>query len=160
MNKLLKINIPDGYEIDKEKSTFEEIVFKPIKNICYYTVASKLFSDNKEIYTISNYGIIHKNRGIIDPYNYEDKNLALSEKQLCKVLAINQLFNIAKYYNNNKHDCIKYIIKYNKYTQEYHIQRLEVNESYGLPVFYNFNDVQLVINNPNFKYILNKIYAE
>ena len=26
--KSLKINIPEGYEIDKEKSTFEEIVFK------------------------------------------------------------------------------------------------------------------------------------
>lgn len=26
--KKLKINIPEGYEIDKEKSTFEEIVFK------------------------------------------------------------------------------------------------------------------------------------
>ena len=28
--KKLKINIPEGYEIDKEKSTFEEIVFKKI----------------------------------------------------------------------------------------------------------------------------------
>lgn len=30
--KKLKINIPEGYEIDKEKSTFEEIVFKKIEN--------------------------------------------------------------------------------------------------------------------------------
>ena len=29
--KKLKINIPEGYEIDKEKSTFEEIVFKKIE---------------------------------------------------------------------------------------------------------------------------------
>lgn len=28
MEKKLKINVPDGYEIDKEKSTFETIVFK------------------------------------------------------------------------------------------------------------------------------------
>ena len=28
----LKINIPEGYEIDKEKSTFEEIVFKKIED--------------------------------------------------------------------------------------------------------------------------------
>ena len=28
--KKLKINIPEGYEIDKEKSTFEEIVFKKV----------------------------------------------------------------------------------------------------------------------------------
>ena len=30
--KELKIQIPDGYEIDKEKSTFEKIVFKKKKN--------------------------------------------------------------------------------------------------------------------------------
>lgn len=30
--KTFKIEIPDGYEIDKNKSTFENIVFKQIKN--------------------------------------------------------------------------------------------------------------------------------
>lgn len=30
--KKLKINIPEGYEIDRENSTFEEIVFKKVKN--------------------------------------------------------------------------------------------------------------------------------
>ena len=30
--KKLKINIPEGYEIDREKSTFEEIIFKKIKD--------------------------------------------------------------------------------------------------------------------------------
>ena len=30
--KKLKINIPEGYEIDREKSTFEEIVFKKIED--------------------------------------------------------------------------------------------------------------------------------
>ena len=30
--KKLKINIPEGYEIDKEKSTFEEIIFKKIED--------------------------------------------------------------------------------------------------------------------------------
>lgn len=32
MEKEIKINVPDGYEIDKENSTFECIKFKPIKN--------------------------------------------------------------------------------------------------------------------------------
>ena len=31
--KKLKINIPEGYEIDKEKSTFEEIVFKKAEDL-------------------------------------------------------------------------------------------------------------------------------
>lgn len=30
-NKTLKIDIPEGYEIDKDKSTFENIVFKKIQ---------------------------------------------------------------------------------------------------------------------------------
>ena len=30
--KKLKINIPEGYEIDEEKSTFEEIVFKKVED--------------------------------------------------------------------------------------------------------------------------------
>ena len=30
--KTLKINVPEGYEIDKEQSTFENIVFKEIEN--------------------------------------------------------------------------------------------------------------------------------
>ena len=30
--KKLKINIPEGYEIDKEKSTFEEIIFKKVED--------------------------------------------------------------------------------------------------------------------------------
>ena len=30
--KKLKINIPEGYEIDRENSTFEEIIFKKIEN--------------------------------------------------------------------------------------------------------------------------------
>ena len=32
MDTKLKINIPEGYEIDKEKSTFEEIVFKKVED--------------------------------------------------------------------------------------------------------------------------------
>jgi Cdc6-like AAA superfamily ATPase len=31
--KTLKIEVPNGYEIDKEKSTFENIVFKKVDNV-------------------------------------------------------------------------------------------------------------------------------
>lgn len=37
--KEIKINIPEGYEIDKENSTFECIKFKPSKN----TLLIKIF---------------------------------------------------------------------------------------------------------------------
>ena len=32
MEKTIKITSPEGYEVDKEKSTFSEIVFKKIEN--------------------------------------------------------------------------------------------------------------------------------
>ena len=33
MEKTLKINVPDGYVIDEEKSTFENIVFKKVDDV-------------------------------------------------------------------------------------------------------------------------------
>ena len=46
--KELKIQAPEGYEIDKENSTFECIKFKPIKKgITYKNVSNKLFNDNE-----------------------------------------------------------------------------------------------------------------
>ena len=45
--KEIKINIPKGYEIDKENSTFECIKFKSIKNITYEDCCKKLFPNCK-----------------------------------------------------------------------------------------------------------------
>jgi len=42
MNKELKINVPEGFEIDKDNSSYELIKFKPIKN---KTNDIKLMSD-------------------------------------------------------------------------------------------------------------------
>ena len=44
--KEVKIQVPEGYEIDKENSTFECIKFKLIKkDITYKGVCEKLFGD-------------------------------------------------------------------------------------------------------------------
>ena len=32
-NKELKIEVPDGYEIDRKNSTFERIIFKKVDNL-------------------------------------------------------------------------------------------------------------------------------
>ena len=45
MEKEVKIQVPEGYEIDEENSTFKCIKFKPIKEIeTYDDVATALFS--------------------------------------------------------------------------------------------------------------------
>ena len=60
----ININIPEGYEIDRENSTFECIKFKK-KQLTYEDIAKKLFKDKDcffadatgEMHCISNLGI-------------------------------------------------------------------------------------------------------
>ena len=156
-NNQLTINIPEGYEIDKENSTFECIKFKPIKKyLTYKEVTEKL---NKDIcFFIA--------KGKIQSYaqyaSYDNPGVANSYRQIEKILAINQLMNIAKYYNgdwkpnwsNSKEN--KFCIKF-----DYHKDRLYVdyNNSIGAgDVFFkNSEDARTVINNPNFRNILDTI---
>ena len=95
--KVLKIEIPDGYEIDREKSTFEKIVFKPKKESCE-DVYRRLFYEKKTYY-FDRYGKIEDT--IVYESNYLDPNNCTSEKQAKKLLAINQLMNVAKYLNGD-----------------------------------------------------------
>ena len=157
-NNQLIIDIPEGYEIDKENSTFECIKFKPIeKYLTYKEIAEKL---NKDIcFFIA--------KGKIQSYaqyaSYDNPGVANSYKQIEKILAINQLMNIAKYYNgdwkpnwsNSKEN--KFCIKF-----DYHKDRLYVdyNNSIGAgDVFFkNSEDARTVINNPNFRNILDVVY--
>ena len=157
-NNQLIIDIPEGYEIDKENSTFECIKFKPIKKyLTYKEVAEKLNKDT--CFFIA--------KGKIQSYaqyaSYDNPGVANSYRQIEKILAINQLMNIAKYYNgdwkpdwsNSKEN--KFCIKF-----DYHKDRLYVdyNNSIGAgDVFFkNSEDARAVINNPNFRDTLDVVY--
>lgn len=95
-NKTFKITAPEGYEIDREKSTIDEIVFKPVKKrLYYYDVAEKLFSDNK-FYFINQNGLITESDSSMA---FEDANNCTSMKQAEKLLALNMMMNVAKYLN-------------------------------------------------------------
>lgn len=97
--KEIKIIAPDGYEIDKENSTFEVIKLKPIdKKLTYEDVAKELFQENKEFFIIDEYYIL--------PANSDNKNITAnlnctSQKQAKKLIAINKLMNVAKYLNGD-----------------------------------------------------------
>lgn len=95
--KVIKIKIPEGYEIDKEKSTIENLVFKPKKE-SYLDISKKLFYQKRAFY-FSKFGGIAS--AVICDGTYCDPNNCTSEKQLRKLLAINQLMNVAKYLNGN-----------------------------------------------------------
>ena len=156
--KEIKINVPKGYEIDEENSTFECIKFKPIKKeLTYKDVSEELFSKNMfasdingKIFWISSSG------------SKLDKNNATNRKQLERLFALNQLLNIAEYYNKKspKKGNRVYCINFDKRNLEYFIQNYtsSIVVCGLIPIFNNKEDAKAVIDNPNFKEILNLIY--
>ena len=156
--KEIKINIPEGYEMDKENSTFECIKFKPIKKeLTYEDVAEELFSKNMftsdikgKIFWISSSGA------------KLDKNNTTNRKQLERLFALNQLLNIAEYYNkkNPKKGKRVYCINLDERSREYYFKDdISPTIIRGLiPTFNNEKDAKAVIDNPNFKEILDLIY--
>ena len=161
MKKEIKIKVPEGYEMDKENSTFECIKFKPIKKyLTYKDVCDITFKES--FYFINNWGTISFiGKDDIHTKN-TDRNNAPSKKQLQKVLAINQLMNIAKYYNGNwepdkTSDSSGYCIKLCYIKAKYAIERLPAS-NYGIVTFKNKEDAEAVIDNPNFRDILDTIF--
>lgn len=107
--KEVKIQVPEGYEIDKENSTFDCIKFKPIKKVLTYE------------------DVIHKlNDDAIGVYTSLPRTFITSSKQSEKLLAINKLMNVAKYLNGEwrpdwgnakeRKYYIEYYDRYNKYS--------------------------------------------
>ena len=133
----LIIEIPEGMEIDTENSSLAEgiIKFKP-KNITYSKIVNSFNSiTNTNVY-------IHS-----------------SDTETLKAIA--QLMNIAKYYNGDwKPDWsnpneYKYFIVYsnNIYKVDY-----KWTSIYNKIYFKNKKDAKAVIDNPNFRAILNTLY--
>lgn len=156
--KEIKIKVPEGYEIDKENSTFECIKFKSIKKeLTYKDVAKELFSG--KCYYNDRHGEIVTTIGLIAT---EDKNNAATKKQLYRLMALNQLLNIAEYYNkkNPKEEKKIHCINFDKRNLEYFIQDYTSSIVVRglIPIFNNREDAKAVINNPNFKEILDLIY--
>lgn len=161
--KELRVQAPEGYEIDKENSTLECIKFKPIKkDITYKDVCKNIFNEDVAYY-IDRYGEIQ--------YGYIgssicDKDNTTTRIQLEKLLALNQLLNIAEYYNKlhptntlapytitglNNGDSITYEV------DAYNLK----GWLFGVVVlFNNKEDAQAVIDNPNFREILDTIYKD
>ena len=98
MNKEFKIEIPEGYEIDEENSTFECIKFKK-KGLTYQDISKRFFctGDGYTIYTDNDGSIKRCKKG---PFGGTNPNNCTSEKQAEKLLAINKLMNVAKYLND------------------------------------------------------------
>lgn len=156
--KEIKIKVPEGYEIDKENSTFECVKFKLIKKeLTYKDIAEGLF-DGAPFYTDS-YGEVLCLSG---KYKKNEKNNATSKKQLERLLALNQLLNIAEYYNkkNPKKEKKIHCINFDKRNHEYFIQDYTCSIVVRglIPIFNNKEDAKAVVKNPNFKNIIDLVY--
>lgn len=157
--KEIKIKVPEGYEIDEENSTFECIKFKPIKKwLTYKDVAEELFGDDI-CFFINRRGEIFFIEQLTAK---EDKNNATTKKQLERLLALNQLLNIAEYYNKKspKEGEYIYCISFDGRDFEYFAQRSRKPriERGLIPEFNREEDAKAVISNPNFKDILDLVY--
>lgn len=137
-NKLV-IDIPKGMEVDVEKSDLKAgiIAFKK-KEICYADVLSAL-----------------ADKGVCPA------DMKVPEIIAEKIIALARLMTIAKYYNGDwKPDWNSQEYKHNiMRTSEYGITSCG-NYNEGAIYFKNKEDAQAVIDNPNFRSILDAIYMD
>ena len=135
-NNQLTIDIPEGMEIDLENSDLAKGIVKFKKK--YIT-----------------YG------DILQAYATDFGGIRVPNHCIDKILAISQLMNIAKYYNGdwkpdwNNQDEYKYYIIYNRDT--YKVDHGWTSICSNI-YFKNKKDAQAVIDNPNFRSILDAIY--
>ena len=111
--KHLKISIPEGYEIDKELSTFENIVFKP-------TVAA-LPKTWQELNEIEGYFVHSGSTAIVGTSKtrtlLSNRNIFATDEQAQASITLAQLSQLMKVYNDGwvpdwNTDEYKYVVKY------------------------------------------------
>lgn len=154
--KEIKIDIPEGYEIDKENSTFECIKFKPSKCVTYKDVCDNIFAENYGYYISPSGNICGTS---LKEFAYDADN-APNKKQLERLLALNQLMNIAYYYNGKHYMRAGHYIGYDRSEDKYFVDNLDDDsfEPAGIAAMFMYaKDAQAVIDNPNFRNILDTL---
>lgn len=141
----IKIDLPKGYVIDKEHSDLDNCIIK-FKN--KWLSLEQLYKLAKESHYLTN-------------------RSAIKEFRDGKLVALANLMDISRYFNGdwnydvNQYD-VGYLISYDRSIKEpcYNIHEIDstIDVYYGNPVFKNKADAQYVIDNPNFRNILDKIF--
>ena len=146
-NKLMPIqlDLPNGYIIDKEHSDLDKGIIK-FKN--KWLTLEQLYKLAKE-----NNHVTHRD--------------SIKDFSDSKLVSLANLMDIAKYFNGDWNydftkECVGYSIAYYKFVEEPNYSVIEIVNSvytyYGNPIFKNEADAQYVIDNPNFRDILDKIF--
>ena len=138
----IKITCPKGYVIDVEHSDLSKGIIK----------------FKKDNITLED---VYKNHG---KNTFITNVVSNNTHTYNKIFAIATLLDIANYYNKDwkpdwNNDEKKYIIKYTYIINKYSVD-IRYNINYGSIVFKHKEDAQAVIDNPNFRGILDRIYKD
>ena len=139
-NNQLTIDIPEGMEIDLENSDLTKGIVRFKQSIITY----------KDVEDTLKLGISYK-------------SIMVNKNNVSKLVALSKLMNIAKYYNGDwKPDWrslmeSKYYIYYSTRSNTYGVANTS-NTNYGNIYFRLYEDAKAVIDNPNFRDILDAIY--
>ena len=141
----IEVILPNGYEIDVESSDLSKGIIRFRRK---WLTIEQLYKLAKE----SNH-VTHR-----DSIKYFSDS---------KLVALANLMDIARYFNGDwKYDVTKevvgYSIAYYKFVEKPHYSVCKLDNSvytyYGSPVFKNEADAQYVIDNPNFREVLDNIF--
>lgn len=150
--KSVEFDLPKGYVIDKEHSDLDKGIIR-FKN---------KWLSLEQMYNMAKSTNYHTYLSEIKD-STDDKTCEVREK----LIALANLMDIARYFNDNwKYDVTKenvgYLISYDRFVKEpcYNIRKNDSTTDvyYGNPVFKNEADAQYVIDNPNFRNILDIIF--
>jgi hypothetical protein len=150
--KPIEFDLPKGYVIDKEHSDLDKGIIR---------FKSKWLS-LEQIYNMAKATNYHTYLSEIKD-STGDKSCEVREK----LIALANLMDIASYFNggwefNITEEVVGYSIAYYKFVAEPHYSVCKIDNSvytyYGSPVFKNEADAQYVIDNPNFRDILDNIF--
>lgn len=146
-NNQLTINIPEGMEIDLENSDLT-------KGIVRFKQSTITYEDVEDALKLC----IHS------------KGIIVNENNSSKLVALSRLMNIARYYNGdwepdwnisnwNTYRESKYYIYYKNSENKYEVG-CATDVNWGNIYFKSRDDVKSVIDNPNFRTILDAIYKD
>lgn len=142
----VEFDVPKGFSIDKENSDLDKGIIKFKANLLTL----------EQLYKLAKGNVYFTNRDAI-------KDFANS-----KMVALANLMDIARYFNgdwnfDSEKDTHGYAIAFYYNTTEYpQYNVVAINSTsdiyYGNPVFKNEADAQYVIDNPNFRVVLDRIF--
>lgn len=142
----IKFALPNGYEIDIEASDLSKGIVRFKRKWLTITQLYELAKDN----------------------SYFTNRDAIKDFCNSKIVVLANLMDIARYFNGDwkydptKKDEVGYMICYDKFAKVpyYYSQNINSNTDvyYGNVIFKNEADAQYVIDNPNFKDILDAIF--